>query len=114
VSSTGVIAIGDFGIYWEQNCSTVVTHIDWGTIEVGDNASRTVYVQHEGTVPLTLYYSTSNWVPDNASDFITFLWDYDNRTLNPDEVVPVTLTVEVSPLITGIETFSFDITIVGS
>jgi len=112
VSTAGVLAIGDFGIYWELNCSNVATFIDWGTIDVGANSSVTVYVRHEGTVPFVLNYTLSNWNPANASDFITFSWDYDNRTLDIDNVMSLNLSVEVSPLTTGITNFSFDITVV--
>jgi len=108
---SGVIAIGDFGIYWEANCSTHVTSINWGTIEAGANSSVTVYVQHEGTVPFTLYYVLSGWNPVNTSEFITLGWDYDNATINTDDVIPITLTLNVSPLTTGIAEFAFYITI---
>jgi len=109
ISTSGVVALGDVGIYWEPECLNNVTFIDWGAIEVGQNTSQRVFVRHEGTVNLRLSYNTSDWIPTNASDYINLVWDYDNRTFLPDEILPVTFTLLVSPETTGITTFSFDI-----
>ena len=111
IPSSGVIAIGDVGIYWEPECLNNVTFIDWGIIDVGENTTQRLFVRNEGTVKLRLSYNTTNWNPTNASDYISLVWNYDNRTFLPDEILPVTLTLSVSLETTGITTFSFDITV---
>ena len=56
----------------------------------------------------------SNWSPASAENYLALNWNYDSSPISPDAVVQVTFTLTVSSDITGITSFSFDITIVGS
>jgi len=53
--------------------------------------------------------NTTNWDPTNASDYISLTWDYGGQLVNPDEIIPVVLTLAISGNVTGITGFSFDI-----
>jgi len=55
--------------------------------------------------------TTSNWNPSSASSYMTLSWNYGGQTLAVNEVKQVKFTLAVSSSITGITSFSFDITI---
>ena len=90
--------------------------IDWGTPEPGDVVLRTLYMRNEGNVEMTFSLDTTNWSPSNTSSYISLDWNYAGGTIDPDQVIEVTLTLSVSPNIeeAGITTFSFNIVITGS
>jgi hypothetical protein len=111
VSNTGSIKTAGVGVYSDSACTTKVTSINWGTIEAGSNASATVYIRNEGDAAATLSKTTSNWSPSTASTYITLNWNYAGATLNANDVVQVKFTLVVSSSISGITSFSFDITI---
>ncbi len=111
ISSAGsVIGIG-VGIYWNQACTDAVSSINWGTIEPGASVYRTIYIRNEGNTAATLSMTTSNWNPTEASSYITLNWGYTGQTLSANQVLRIALTLSVSPDISGITNFSFDITI---
>ena len=105
-----VMAIG-VGVYWDQACANTVSSIDWGIIEPSMNVNKTIYIRNEGNTAATLNMTTSNWDPSSASSYMALSWDYSGQTLTVNEVRQVKLTLAVSPDITGITNFSFDITI---
>jgi hypothetical protein len=111
IGSRGTIKKINVGIYWDENCSSTVSFIDWGTIEPGSIKNVSVFIRNEGTHAASLFLSTDNWNPSNASWFITLGWDYDGQTFEPFEILLVTLILQVSPDIEGIKSFSFDIII---
>ena len=114
ISNAGsVMAIG-VGIYWEENCTSEVSTIDWGMLEPGTSKNVTVYIHNEGNTASTLSMETSGWTPSNASDYMTLSWDYDSSPIDPEDVLPVVFTLSVSASIEGVTSFSFDITVVGS
>lgn len=114
VSTAGAVKAIGVGVYWDNECNYPLSSIDWGVLEPASTKNVTCYIRNEGNSASTLSMYTSNWNPSNASDYITFSWDYAGQSLNPDEVVQVTFTLTVSSSIAGITSFSFDIVIVGS
>ena len=114
VSSSGSIQTIGVGIYSNAQCTSPVTSIPWGTIEPGTSQDYVCYIKNEGNAPSTLSMYTSNWSPSGASEYISLSWNYAGQTLDPEESIQVTFTLTVSESITGITTFSFDITIVGT
>ncbi len=111
IRSRGDIDAIDVGVYSDENCSDDVSFIDWGNIEPGLVKNVSLFFRNEGTVAADLFLSTDNWSPSNASEFLTLTWDYSGRTLDLFEIVPITLTLQVSPSVSGIKSFSFDIII---
>jgi len=114
VSSYGSVKAIGVCVYWDQACTSTVSSIDWGIVEPGSNVNRTVYIRNEGSAIVNLAIATSNWNPSNASSYMTLSWNYGGQILNVGEVVKVELTLSVSPDVTGITSFSFDITITAS
>jgi hypothetical protein len=114
ISNTGSVMTIGVGVYLDQGCANPVTSINWGNLEPGSNVNRTVFIRNEGNTAATLSMTTSNWSPPSASDYMTLSWDYKGQTIAVNEVKQVKFTLAVSSSITGITSFSFDITIAAS
>jgi len=111
IESGGSVKKINVGVYWDGNCNSNVSFIDWGEIEPGLVKNVSLFIRNEGTVAADLFLSTDYWSPSNASEFMTLSWDYSDQILDPFEIVPITLTLQVSPSVSGIKSFSFDIII---
>ena len=111
VSNVGAVKAIGVGVYWDQACANTVTSIDWGIIEPGSSVNKTCYIRNEGNSVSTLALQTSNWNPSNATGYMSLTWDYGGQPLGLGGFLEVTFTLAVDPAISGIETFSFDITI---
>jgi len=103
ISTVGCVALDDYG--------NPITNIDWGTLEPNSWVDKVVYVQNNGTVNIVLGLATENWNPAAAEGFLTLTWNYTGQILNPDQKIPLLLTLQVSQSISGITDFSFDIII---
>jgi len=110
----GTVKAVGVGVYWDNACSSRVASVDFGLVEPGSVKNVTVFIRNEGNAAVTLSLDTVNWVPLNASDFITLDWDYGGQMIDPEGVVEVTFMLSVSSDIEAITDFSFDIVIVGS
>jgi hypothetical protein len=99
------------GIYSDSGCTTVLSSIPWGTLDPGGSTSATAYLKNEGNVQVMLSMTYGNWTPSSASSYFTLSWDRQSYVLSVGSVVQATLTLSVSSSISGITTFSFDITI---
>jgi hypothetical protein len=115
VSNVGTLKLSaDIEVYRNKDLTDRMTAIDWGTLKPGATKTYTIYVSNKGNLPLTLSLSTSNWSPPSASNYLTLTWNYNGQTINEGDAVQVILTLTVSPSITGISNFNFDITAEGS
>jgi hypothetical protein len=114
VKADSVIGIG-VGIYWNKDCTNTTRSLNWGFIDPNSNNNLTIYVRNEGNSAASLRLSASNWTPSNASNFLTLSWDYSGQILKSNEVIPIKLTLTVSPTIMDITDFSLEtiITTVG-
>ena len=113
ISNIGRIKTVNVGVYEDFDCTVPLSYIDWGMLEPSDVRNEIAYIQNEANVPIILTLTTQDWVPSNASDFISLTWDYDGSEIAVDAVVEVVFSLTVSPDISAIESFSFDIIIVG-
>ncbi len=114
LQSYGSIRTVGVGIYSNGYCVESVSVVDWGALTPGHSNSRTFYLRNEGNSNVTLTLLTTNWSPSAAENYLTLSWDYDGESLSQDEIIAVTFTLSVSQSISGIETFSFDIDIIGA
>jgi len=114
VSSVGSLKAVGVGVYWDAKLANRVSSIDWGVLEPGSSKNVTVYVRNEENLVARLTMFTRNWSPSNASDYLILTWDYGGQSINVGKAVLVTFTLSVSASIKGINSFSFDIFIVGS
>ncbi len=102
---------GLIGIYWDENCTNTVYSIDWGTPSPGSSKPITVYIRNEASSPVLLSLNTTDWTPLQALEHISLDWNYTGNTINPDDAAQTTLILSVSPNISGVTTFSFNIDI---
>jgi hypothetical protein len=110
VQANSVQGIG-VGIYGDQDCTNKTLSLNWGSTEPGSSSNLTVYIRNEGNSAISLMLSASKWIPSNTSSYMSLNWNYTRQVLNPYEVIPIELTLSVSPTICDITNFSLDITI---
>jgi len=111
ISSGGSVKGIGVGIYWDSACTNQVSSIDWGLLDPDSSKNVPVYVRNEGNSAVVLSKATQNWNPSDASDYMTLNWDYTGQTLSVNQALRITLTLIVSPDISEITSFSFDIMI---
>lgn len=114
LSNVGTLKVIGVGVYSDAGFTNKTTTIDWGMLEPSTQKSFTIYIRNEGNSPLTLSKATSNWNPSTASTIMTLAWNYNGQTINAGASVQVTFTLTVNTNTAGINTFSVDITIIGS
>lgn len=120
VSSSGLLLDeegGFFGIYFDVTGTSEVTHIDWGSIKIAKdpvtvNVTKQIWIKNEDDSPIILSMNTESWYPVEAEQYLTLSWDFGDTPLYPSMSRLTTLTLEISPDITGIEDFSFNIRII--
>jgi hypothetical protein len=101
-------------VYWDQACTNKTSSMDWGTLEPNVTRNVNVYIKNSGTAGAKLSMTTSSWNPTAASNYISLSWNCTNYVLQQGQIVGARLTLSVSSAISGISTFSFDITITGT
>jgi len=107
---------GDINIevYWDNKGTKRVSSIDWGPLEPGTNKTVTLFIKNKGRNQITLAYCTSNCKPSEIVDYLTLTWDYLGQSIEFREMVQVVFTLYVSEDAEAIESFSFDIPIIGT
>ena len=114
ITSTGVLATTNLGLYSDSACTQSLASIDWGTISPGGSVNRTVYVKNLGNTQVTLSMAKTNWNPSTADGPLTLTWNRESTVLAANQVSTATLTLTVSSTASGITTFSVDIVISGT
>jgi hypothetical protein len=99
-SKVRVIGVG-VGIYWDGDCDNAIVSLSWGmvvvnTLRFSESKNIAVYVQNEGTEPITLFLNTSDWDPPFGSKYVNLSWDYDGRVLGSGEVMKVNLILSIN------------------
>ena len=113
IHSSGAVKAVNIGVYWDSGCANATSAIAWGMLAPGESENVTVYLRNEGNVALRSNLTVQNWVPTGASSYIGLVWNRENQTIAAGAVVTAVLTLSVSPSITGITDFSFNIVITG-
>jgi hypothetical protein len=99
------------GIYWNQECTNRTLSLNWGSTVAGSGSNLTIYVRNEGNSVVSLRLSASEWIPSTAQSCMSLNWNYTNQVLSAGGVIPIELTLSVSPTICDINNFSFDVTV---
>ncbi len=113
-SNSGSVKGIGVGIYWDQACTNKTTSINWGLLDPSSNKTVTIYVRNEGNAPATLTKTVQNWNPSTAANYLTLSWNYANQTLSANQILQLKLTLKVSSTVSGISSFTFDITLVAT
>jgi len=111
IGSRGTVTAKGVGVYWDINCSSPVSSLDWGSVKPGSVQNITVFIRNEGNEPSTLFLNTTNWNPPNASNFIKLKWDYNEYIIYPQQTTRVTLMLSIAPITEELKDFNFDIII---
>lgn len=101
-------------VYSDLLGTTQLSSIDWGILEPRGGKNVTSYIKNWGGSPLTLSFSTENWNPPTASQYISLNWNYTGQPIRPTEAVTVAFSLTVSGNVSGLTNFSFDVIIVGN
>jgi hypothetical protein len=107
VHADSVKGIG-VGIYWDQTCKNETLSFNWERMHAGSANNLTVYIRNEVNSAASLSLGTSNWTPSASSNYISLNWNYSGQVLRVDQVIPLELTLTVSPTIIEITDFSFN------
>jgi len=114
LSSSGTVNTVNVEVFWDVDCTQIITDIDWGVLDPGESTSKTIYVKNTGSTAMMLNMTYSGWNPVEAGTYLSLTWDREGATVVVDEVVGAVLTLHVLDTIAGITSYSFDITIAGS
>jgi hypothetical protein len=114
VSNAGGVKGIDVGIYQDCNCSSSLASIEWGLLEPGGSANRTIYIKNEGNIEMVLNMTTSTWTPFNAQSYMTLTWNCEGTSVASGNYVQALLTLTVLANATSIDEFNFIATIVGT
>jgi len=113
---SGMVGEG-VGVYRNIGCTDAdeVFSIEWGTLTPGSANEYDVYVQNKDVDPIYLNMNTMNWSSSNAFRYLKLTWNYSRgHAIDPYDVLQLTLTLSVDPLIKDVSSFSFNIVITGS
>lgn len=114
IPNTGDVKAVGVDVYWDGNCTSELTSIDWGFLESGATSNVTVYIKNEGNIPVVLNTTTDNWSPASASNHMVLSWNREGYVLNSDSVVQAVFTFSISSDIREVTSFGFDMTITGT
>jgi hypothetical protein len=106
--------IKPFDVFRDATCTIPVTQVDWGTLTPGGHSVIVVYIRNGLDTPLTITFTTANWIPSNAAKYLTLTWNLTNNVFSAKETKPVKFTLSVAPDIAGITNFSFGIVLTGT
>jgi hypothetical protein len=101
-------------VFRDRNCTQRVSSIDWGSLAPGETKTVSVYVQSKSNETCILILIPTGWNPPAGANYLELNRDYENKKIQPSEIVRVTLSLTVSPNVAGITNFNFNIIVEGS
>ena len=104
----------EIDVYSNQACTSSLTNVDWGEIEVGGDSNSVIYVKNNGDVYVVISIDSENWSSSTASNNMELSWDYNGIPIGPGEVRQITLTLSVDTDCPELSNFGFDIVVIGS
>ena len=110
---SAVTASPSLGVYWNQACTNHVSTISWSNVSAGWGSEKDVivFVKNLGSNATVLSMNMSALNPSSAYLEIYLCWNYSEQLVGPGSVIEVTLRLFVTPLISGVSSFSFNINI---
>jgi len=71
-----------------------IEKLEWDEIAV-EPISNIVYVKSVSNYRVTMDIFLSDWSPEEIADYLTISWDYEGEEMDPEHIVPITLTLSV-------------------
>lgn len=109
-----IISTVNIGVYSDPQVTTNCSNIDWGNLNSGDTATKTIYIQNTGSISETLSMTATNWNPTAASSRLFLTWNQEGAAIEAGAVVPATLTLNVAADTGDLSDFSLNIVISGT
>lgn len=104
----------DIKVYNDPDATIICTTIDWGNLNSGDTATKTIYIKNMGNVSETLSMTTTNWTPPTATQSLYITWTQESAVLAAGEVVPASIVLKIASDTGDLSDFSFNMVISGS
>ena len=104
----------NLAIYEDENAIATCDNIIWGTLNPGDEATKTIYIKNTGNTAATLSMTASSWTPTEAGNKLTLTWNKQGSTIAAGALVAATLTLQVAADTGDLTDFSMNIVISGS
>ena len=101
-------------LYSDQACTTPLTSVEWGEITAGGDSNIVVYVKNSGDTSVLLSLTTENWNSLTSKNNMDLSWNYDGSLITSGQIRQVTLTLSVDPVCPDLNSFGFDIVVIGS
>jgi uncharacterized repeat protein (TIGR01451 family) len=104
----------DISVYSDPDATINCTAIDWGTLNSGDTATKTVFIKNTGNVSETLNMKATDWVPSTAIQSLYITWNKEGAILDTGIVMPATITLKIDSDTGDLSDFSFNLVISGT
>jgi hypothetical protein len=104
----------EIDIYSDPECQFLMSNVEWGEIEAGDNSHIQIYIKNNGETSVIISLESENWSSETAQENMDLSWDYNGSPISTGDVLPVTLTLNVNDDCPEFDSFGFDIIIIGS
>ena len=111
---SGTITTVNVEAYTDSACTIPCTALSVGNVVPGSTATQTIYIKNNGTVPVTLTMTVSNWNPTTASSYLGLSWNRQNHALSAGNSVQATLTLTATASTGSLTDFSCTVTITGT
>lgn len=119
VLSKGNLKTIGIEVYSDPNREQKIESINWNDVWLGTTKNVTIYIRSISNYKISLNLKSTEWNPDIFSEYATLSWNYNGTTINPNDIVEVTLTLTIrkvsqliSHILTGeIQKFNLDIQI---
>jgi hypothetical protein len=105
--NTGTVATINVAGFLEAACITPLSSLTWPPIAAGESSWQLIYVNSTGTIPAVLNLTTTTWTPPEAEALVTYDWDIEGVTINPNSILQANLTLTLAPDMGDVTTFSF-------
>jgi hypothetical protein len=104
----------DIKVYNDLEATSICTAIDWGNLNSGDTATKTIYIKNMGNVSETLSMTATDWTPPTATQSLYLTWTQEGKPLAAGEVVPATIVLKIASDTGDLSDFSFKMIISGT
>jgi hypothetical protein len=112
--NAGSIHTVGIAAYWTNDTNDPATALTWPILYPDSNASVTLWMLNNGTVPVQLSFTNDSWNPPEPAQYLNTTWSADGQILAVGQWLETTYTLTVSPACQNITSYSFDITFIGS
>jgi len=101
-------------VFSDPQATTLCTDIDFGNLNSGNIATKTIYIKNTGNIIETLSMTVTDWSPQTGTSSLLLTWNQESAKLQAGATVPATLTLNIASDTGDISDFNFNIVISGS